>query len=176
MLSSPCDSDPGEGKPLKWTIQGDHYGTDGSQCAPREGENIVDIEKKLYEAAIELIQNRYPRGWGGAAAMYTKNGLILTSVAPEVVNAATELCIETGAICEAHKLREDITHSLCVVRDDENSEFRILTPCGICQERLFYWGENVQAGISAGDEHTLIFKALHEIQPYHWSKAYPEEI
>lgn len=36
-----------------------------------------------------------------------------------------------------------VTHCICVVRDDENSEFKILTPCGICQERLRYWGEDV---------------------------------
>jgi len=40
----------------------------------------MNIERKLYHAAIDLIKNRYPSGWGGAAAMYTVNGQILTSV------------------------------------------------------------------------------------------------
>lgn len=43
--------------------------------------------------------------------MYTEDGKILTSVAPEVINAGTELCIETGAILEAHKLNTKITHT-----------------------------------------------------------------
>ncbi|MEH6945217.1 cytidine deaminase [Bacillus sp. JJ722] len=131
------------------------------------------IEQKLYEAAIQLIKNRYPKGWGGAAAMYTENDLILTSVAPEVVNASTELCIETGAILEAHKLNTAITHTICVVRDDENSPFKILTPCGVCQERLVYWGKNVKAAVT-NDKDELIFKTLEELQPFHWLKAYPE--
>ncbi|MHB1629383.1 MAG: cytidine deaminase [Bacilli bacterium] len=131
-----------------------------------------DVEQKLYDAAVELIKKRYAKGWGGAAAMYTSKGHILTSVAPEGINASTELCIETGAICEAHKLNEAITHSVCVVRDDEKSSFKVLTPCGVCQERLFYWGENVKTAVySASSE--LIFKSLKEIQPYHWSHAYP---
>ncbi len=58
----------------------------------------MNIEQKLYQAAIGLIEKRHPTGWGGAAAMYTNNGEILTSVSPEVINASTELCIETGAI------------------------------------------------------------------------------
>ncbi len=134
----------------------------------------MTVEQQLYEAAIELIEKRYPVGWGGAAAMYTESGVILTSVAPEVINASTELCMETGAILEAHKLHTKITHSICVVRDDENSSFKVLTPCGVCQERLFYFGSDVKAAITS-NEGTLIYKTLEEIQPFHWSKAYADE-
>lgn len=131
----------------------------------------MNIEQRLYQAAIELITNRYPSGWGGAAAMYTEDGKVLTSVAPEVINASTELCMETGAILEAHKLNTKITHSICVARDDEKAEFKVLTPCGVCQERLWYWGPHVKAAITNPDER-LVYKTLEEIQPFHWSRAY----
>lgn len=75
----------------------------------------MHIEQSLYNAAVELVKTRYPTEWGGAAAMYTEDGQILTSVAPEVINASTELCIETGAILEAHKLNTKVTHTICVV-------------------------------------------------------------
>ncbi|UOY89442.1 cytidine deaminase [Bacillus glycinifermentans] len=133
----------------------------------------MNVEQTLYAAAVELINTRYPSGWGGAAAMYTEDGKILTSVAPEVINASTELCIETGAILEAHKLGTRITHSICVVRDDEHSGYKVLTPCGVCQERLFYWGPEVKAAVTVPDG-GLVFKALKEIQPFHWSAAYQE--
>lgn len=97
----------------------------------------MNIERQLYQAALDLIEKRYPSGWGGAAAMYTGDAQILTSVAPDIINASTELCIETGAIFEAHKLNTRVTHTICVVRENENADFTILTPCGICQERLF---------------------------------------
>ncbi|KOS63974.1 cytidine deaminase [Lysinibacillus sp. FJAT-14222] len=131
----------------------------------------MDIEQKLYQSAVELIEKRYPSGWGGAAAMYTEDDQILTSVAPDVINASTELCMETGAILEAHKLNTKVTHSICVARENENSVLTVLTPCGVCQERLFYWGENVKAAIT-NPNGELIFKTLKEIQPYHWYKAY----
>lgn len=133
----------------------------------------MNIEQKLYKAAIDLIEKRYPTGWGGAAAMYTEDGQILTSVAPDVINASTELCMETGAILEAHKLNTKVTHTICVAREDEHAVFKILTPCGVCQERLFFWGENVKAAVT-NPTNNLEYKTLQEIQPYHWSKAYEE--
>jgi cytidine deaminase len=133
----------------------------------------MNIEQKLYEAARELIIKRYPSGWGGATAMYTKDGDILTSIAPEVINDSTALCIETGAILEAHKLNTKITYSICVVRDDEKADFQILPPCGVCQERLFYWGKEVKVAVTTMDDQ-LVFKSLEEVQPYHWSRAYGE--
>lgn len=134
----------------------------------------MNIEQMLYQAATELIEKRYPAGWGGAAAMHTTDGEMLTSVAPEVINASTELCIETGAILEAHKLNTKITHSICVVRDDESKEFKVLTPCGVCQERLLYWGRNVKVAVSNHNK-SLLFKTLEEVQPYHWTRAYKDE-
>ncbi|MCM2587835.1 cytidine deaminase [Rossellomorea marisflavi] len=134
----------------------------------------MTTEQQLYEAAIDLINTRYPTGWGGAAAMMTKGGRLLTSVAPEVINASTELCMETGAILEAHKFADEVTHTICVSREDEHAPYQILTPCGVCQERLFYWGPQVKAGIYTEDGH-VEFKRLDEIQPYHWYQAYRGE-
>lgn len=134
----------------------------------------MQMGELLYKEAVKLIESRYPKGWGGAAAMLTEDGEVLTSVAPENINASTELCIETGAILEAHKLNKAITHSICVVREDEASPFVILTPCGVCQERLFYWGPNVKAAVYKEDS-SREFHTLEEIQPYHWYQAYANE-
>lgn len=88
-----------------------------------------------------------------------------------MILASTELCIETAAILEAHKLNTEVTHTICVVREDENAEYVILSPCGVCQERLFYWGENVKAAVT-NSNNNLEFKALKELEPYHWYNAY----
>jgi cytidine deaminase len=125
----------------------------------------------LYKSAVQLIEKRYPTGWGGAAAMRTSDGNIITSVAPEVLNAATNLCIEVGSILEAHKQQTTVTHSICVVRDDENSPFKILTPCGICQERLLYWGGEVLVAVTHKKDE-IKYVSLQELQPFHWTNAY----
>ena len=79
-------------------------------------------------------------------------------------------------MCEAHKYNEKVTHCLCVVRDDEHADFKVLSPCGICQERLRYWGDAVQVGVTT-DNGELHFVELKELQPYHWTRAYnPDEL
>ena len=103
-----------------------------------------EIENEMYRRAVELIQTRYPVGWGGAGVVHTANGNYYTSVSIETANASAIVCIELGAMLEAHKYNEKVTHCMCLIRDDEGSDFRVLSPCGICQERLRYWGEDVQ--------------------------------
>ena len=131
----------------------------------------MNIEQTLYDTAVDFIKNRYPTGWGGAAVIHTDDDRYLISVAIDVLNASAELCIETGAICEAHKWNVGVTHCICVVRDDEHSEFKVLTPCGICQERLRFWGEDVMVGVTTNDK-SLKFVRLGELMPYYWGKAY----
>ena len=130
----------------------------------------MDIYQELFDAAKSLIEARYPKGWGGAAALRLSSGKVLTSVSPDTKNDALALCMETGACLEAHKLDQLVTHSLCIYRENEHSDFVILTPCGICQERLLHWGKNVEVAIS-NSNNELKFKTLSELMPHHWSQV-----
>lgn len=133
-----------------------------------------EIEQKMYKMATDFIKQRYPNGWGGAAVIRTDKDHYFTSVALETANASVQLCIEVGAMCEAHKHNERVTHCLCVVRENEHSSFTVLSPCGVCQERLRYWGKDVLVGVTTKDN-TLKFVELDRLQPYHWTLAYPED-
>lgn len=133
-----------------------------------------ETENEMYRRAVELIETRYPVGWGGAGVVHTSNGNYYTSVSIETANASAVLCIETGAMLEAHKFNEKVTHCMCLVRKDEKSPYQVLSPCGICQERLRYWGEDVQVAVTT-EEEKIKFVQLKELQPYHWTKAYPAE-
>ena len=135
----------------------------------------MNIEQTLYTAACELIEARYPHGWGGAAAIRTESGKILTSVAPDVKNDALNLCMEVGAILEAHKRNEKVTHTLCICRENETVPFVVLTPCGVCQERLTHWGGDVLAAVT-NPENKLVFRSIRELQPYHWSAVNGERL
>ena len=131
----------------------------------------MTVEETMYNKAAEFIKKRYPTGWGGAAVIHTADDRYLISVAPEVFNASAELCIETGAICEAHKYNAKVTHCLCLVRDNETAPFKVLTPCGICQERLRYWGEDLLVAVTS-DDSAVRFVRLGELMPYYWGRAY----
>lgn len=134
----------------------------------------MNIENQMYTKAVELIEKRYPKGWGGAAVIRTEDNQYLTSVAIDTFNESAALCIEVGAICEAHKYNLRVTHCLCVVREHEQSSYKVLSPCGICQERLRYWGKNVMVGVTTKDN-SMKFVTLGELQPYHWTEAFSEE-
>lgn len=106
--------------------------------------------------------------------MRTSDGRFLTSVALENFNSGAGLCMETGAMCEAQKYNLRITHSMCVTRNNEKEPPKILTACGICQERLMYWGKFVKVAVT-NPKNDIIFHTLEELSPYHWSGAFPVE-
>ncbi|MBQ8815929.1 MAG: cytidine deaminase [Lachnospiraceae bacterium] len=133
-----------------------------------------ELGELMYKKAISFLDKRFPQGWGGCAIMYTAEEQFLISVAFESFNAAACLCMETGAMCEAQKYNLKITHSLCVSRDNENESPQILTACGICQERLRYWGDDVKIAVS-NPENKIIFKKISELNPYYWGEVFPEE-
>jgi len=135
---------------------------------------MLGIEKEMYKRVTDFIDERFPDGWGGAVVMHTKDGQYLISVAIDVIDDSVGLCIETGALCEAAKYDLQITHSLCVHRDEtRKSGYKVLSPCGICQERLRYYGTDVKVGVTTNDE-TLKFLTLGELQPYHWTTAFDD--
>jgi cytidine deaminase len=125
----------------------------------------MKLDKALVSSAISFVDSRFSeKKWVGAAAMYTDDGEILISTAPETVNESVSLCHETGAICEAYKLGKRITASVRVSYDDAG-KIHILTPCGVCQERLMYWGEDVEVAVPQTDDSTRWqSKTLKDVQ------------
>ena len=128
----------------------------------------MNLEKEMFDTALNFLNQRYGENKaGGVAVLRIETGEFLISIWPECANSSADLCAETGAICEAHKLNVKVTHSLCLCRQHDNEPYEILSPCGICQERLFYWGKDVKCAISTKDN-KVIFKSLEELQPYYW--------
>ena len=133
----------------------------------------MPVDQALVDAAVALLNARFPGQEGIAAAMYTAQGEILTSVFFEPKWGSAMLCAEAGAICEAEKRGVAIVASVCVSRLSGSSPVLVLTPCGICQERLFHWGPEVQVAVPLADDPTRWEqKCLREVQPYYWVNAF----
>ncbi|MCG8351598.1 MAG: cytidine deaminase [Chloroflexales bacterium] len=124
------------------------------------------LDQDLVDAAIALANKRYPSGECIVAALRTHTGRILTSVYSEARVDSACLCAETGSICEAHKLGEIVTASVCLYRASESEPLRILPACGVCQERLAYWGLAVPAPSNSG--RLWQAKTLRELRPFYW--------
>lgn len=130
------------------------------------------VDDALLQAAQELIRDRFgTEPWSGAAAMRLDDGTILTSTAPDALLDTVSLCHETGALCEAFKLGRSVTDTVCLVQPEPGS-FRVLAPCGVCQERLFLYGPDVSVGVPSGDG-AWRSVALGEVQPHHWRQGLP---
>jgi cytidine deaminase len=129
----------------------------------------MHVDQRLVDAAHELLERRFPGDEGIAAAMYTDDGDVLTGVFFEPEWGGGALCAETGPICEAEKLGKRVTASVCVSRLSGADPMVILTPCGICQERLFHWGPAVEVAVpDPADPTRWLAKTLSEVQPYYW--------
>lgn len=136
--------------------------------------NDKELGQQMYDKALAFMNLRFPVGWGGVAAMHTEDGQILISVYLESPNDSAGLCIETGAMCEAQKYNLNITHSMCLTRQSETEKPIILTACGLCQERLRYWGDGVKVAVS-NPENEIIFKSLKELNPHYWADAFGDD-
>lgn len=86
------------------------------------------LDQSLVDAARDLLERRFPGEEGIAAAMYTEDGAVLTSVFFEPEWGSGMLCAETGAICEAEKRGKRVTASVCVSRPSGEDPVLILTP------------------------------------------------
>ena len=132
----------------------------------------MPVDQALVDAAIAQALARFPSGYSGAAAVYTDDGQILTSVAFVPPNEFAGLCHEAGAFCEANRLGLRVIASVCVSRSEPGRPFLILTPCGICQERLALWGADVQVAVpQPGEPSKWQSKSLAEVQPHCWLNA-----
>lgn len=127
----------------------------------------------LVHAAKEFIAKRFSDlSWKGAAAILCDDGEILISTAPEFVNECVTVCHETGAICEAYKKNKRIVLSVCISFDDRGT-CHILSPCGVCQERLWSYGGKVRVGVPERDDSTKATSVtLEELNPHYWRRPF----
>lgn len=147
---------------------------DGKHIAfMRDKKKVYKLDQRLVDAAKELLKSRFPGQGGIATAMYNEDGDILTSVNFQPEWGGGGLCAETGALLEANKHDKKIHATVTVSRLTEKQPIVVVTPCGICQERLVHWGYEVQVAVPNSEDPTnWETKTLGEIQPYHWVKSF----
>jgi cytidine deaminase len=127
-------------------------------------------DRELIDAAIALAKSRFPTENACVAALKTSTGRVLTSVCAEAVLDSACLCAETGAICEAHKLNESVLASVCIDWEAATTNFKILPACGICQERLAFWGLDVEIAVpSLESDQAWQFLKLRQLRPFYWN-------
>lgn len=142
----------------------------------RENGNRMPNQELLMQSAIDFCSSRFPIGDIIAAAACTKSGLILTGVWCDARVDSAALCAETGPICQAHALEDPITSSICIARDFTGGGYRVLPACGVCQERLAFWGLDVLIAVPGRKYGGICdFLTLRELRPYYWDEVRIED-
>jgi cytidine deaminase len=132
-----------------------------------------DVDQSFVDAVIAFAAERFPAGEAIAGSIKTESGKILTSVYVQAAVDTAHLCAETGAICEAHKLGERVVAVICVYRETAEDSFRVVPPCGICQERLAFWGLDIGVALPGQRAGELwISRSLRDLHPYDWRQVF----
>ena len=129
----------------------------------------MNLDQQLVDAAIAEIDRRFPNEIGIAAALYTLEGDILIGVRFNLKYGPGRLCAETEPILYAYRHNKTVTASVCLYRDPLDGRYLVLSPCGMCQERLIHWGKDVEVAVpAAADPARWQAKTLHELVPHYW--------
>lgn len=132
----------------------------------------------LQRAAIDLTDRRFPDGEEdvGAAAMLLQEGSIVTSTTPDYFNKMVDVCQETGSLLEAFKRDLAVAASVCVGRVSPGT-FLVLSPCGVCLERLISHGPEVLVAVPDPSDATRArWVSVREAHPYFWGRIWTEGI
>jgi len=129
------------------------------------------------EACRVLIGGRFDDdGHHGAAAMLLDDGTIVTGTAPEAINSSVQVCHEIEPYCAAFRLGRSIRASVCLHREPGGRTL-VLSPCGVCRERLAAHGPAVLVAVADVDDPTLVvWKPLKDILPDYWMTVFPDEV
>jgi cytidine deaminase len=129
------------------------------------------------EACRALIRDRFSDDDDhGAAAMLLDDGTILTGTAPNAVNPSVEVCHEIEPYAGAFRLGRRIVASVCLHRMPGGRTV-VLSPCGVCRERLAVHGPGVLVAVAAPDDATrVVWKSLRAVLPDYWVTAFPDEV
>jgi cytidine deaminase len=139
------------------------------------------VDDRALAAAVasckDLIDSRFPdNGDHGAAAMLLEDGTILTGTAPDAANPSVEVCHEIEPYCGAYRLSQRVVASVCLHRQ-AGGRTVVLSPCGVCRERLAVYGPGVLVAVADRSDPTVaVWKTLREVLPDYWMTAFPDEI
>ena len=130
--------------------------------------------RETVDACRLLIDERFPDGESdGAAAMLLDDGTIVTGTAPEDMNAAVQVCHETEPYLAAFRRDRKIVASVCLHR--EKGSILVLSPCGVCRERLAAHGPDLLVAVpEPEDPGRVAWKRLSALLPSYWATVFDD--
>ena len=131
----------------------------------------------VVDACASLIRDRFhDDDHHGAAAMLLDDGTIVTGTAPDAINPSVGVCHEVEPYCAAVRLGKRVLASVCLHREPGGRTV-VLSPCGVCRERLAVHGPDVLVAVAGVDDPTVVvWKPLKVVLPDYWMTVFPDAI
>lgn len=137
-------------------------------------EHLITIEDEtLIAAAQEIIAKRYE--WERhhvGAALRTTTGEIFTAVHVEASMGRITVCAEAmvigKAISEGYKEFDTIVAVRHPDPDSDESEIKVVSPCGMCREMIFDYGKECKVIVS--EDGDLAKYEITELLPLRYTR------
>lgn len=110
----------------------------------------------------------------GAAAMLLGDGTTLTGTASDAINPSVEVRHGIEPNCAAFRLGQPVVASICLHRQPGGRAV-VLSPCGVCRERLAVHGPDVKVGAPYPHEAQLSYENARG-RPAGLLTAFPDEV
>lgn len=108
--------------------------------------------------------------------MLLADGTVLTGTSPHAINPSVEVCHEMEPYCAAFRLDQPVVASVCLHREPRG-RFLVLSPCGVCRERLAVHGPDVLVAVAdPRDAAVVVWKTLKDVLPDYWMSAFADEV
>lgn len=103
---------------------------------------LSEIDRKLIEAASDVIRKRYRYDWQEVgAALRLRSGKIFTGVSLDAYLGRMAVCAEAVALGQAVTEGETGIDAIVAVRhpapDEKNRDIVVVSPCGACRELIW---------------------------------------
>lgn len=134
---------------------------------------ITDQDGELIKAAQDIISRLYAQDKHHVgAAIRTKSGKIITAVHVEAYISRITVCAEAIAIGKAISEGENLFDTVVAVRhpyvDEEDTDIKVVSPCGMCRELLSDYSPDIQVIIPYNGQ--IVKCAISELIPLKYTR------
>ncbi len=118
--------------------------------------------KELVRLADEVRKHSYSpySGFSVGAALLTKKGNVYTGTNVESAAYSPSICAESSAIVKAVSEGEREFEAIAVISSADD----FVTPCGVCRQRIFEFGEKITVICAKNIDEYLVY-GIDELLP-----------
>lgn len=122
------------------------------------------MNEELIKEAKGILEKRYKKGfYVVGCALKAKSGKIYTGISMN--SQKVDICAEWSAITRAIAEGDDEIEMIVAVKKNDDGDFEILPPCGLCRELFVTYFPKIKVIISETDT-----MSPEELLPKAWKK------